>query len=128
MLITPNLRSWSTYTGTHPADDWCTEAPGRSSPTMRGKEGPVRSRSKRPTLVSGERASSDSASWTEDDDLPTPPDYVSSRPPLHRLTGPFPDKTMMMFFTDASRRDTGVSSTSPILFNARFYVEDVVLV
>lgn len=40
---------------------------------MRGRDGPVRSRSRRPTRVVGEVLRSESASWTVDELLPTPP-------------------------------------------------------
>lgn len=40
---------------------------------MRGSDGPVRSRSSRPTRVVGDMASSERASCTEEEDLPTPP-------------------------------------------------------
>ena len=97
MLMTPSRRPWSTYTGTQPEEDWWTDAPGRSSPTMRGNDGPVMSRSRSPTRISGLVLRRDRASWTEEDDFPTPP---------------LPDRTMIMFLTEASRRDTGVSSGS----------------
>ncbi len=41
---------------------------------MRGREGPVRSRSRSPTRVVGDVARSERASWTAEEDLPTPPE------------------------------------------------------
>lgn len=66
---------------------------------MRGREGPVISRSSRPTRVVGEVLRRERASWTEEEDFPTPP---------------LPDKTMMIFLTEANRRETGVSTASVI--------------
>jgi hypothetical protein len=60
----------------------------------------VRSRSRSPTRAVGEVLSRERASWTDEDDLPTPP---------------FPDRTIRMFFTEDKRRDTGVSICSAIL-------------
>jgi hypothetical protein len=66
---------------------------------MRGNEGPVRSRSRRPTRAVGDVLRRERASWTEEDDLPTPP---------------LPDRTIRTFFTEDRRRDTGVSMASVI--------------
>jgi hypothetical protein len=81
---------------------------------MRGREGPVRSRSRSPTRVVGEVLSRDSASWTVEELLPTPPakrvqPVVSGHSCHFKVDIPFPEMTMMMFLTLAKRRETGVS-------------------
>jgi hypothetical protein len=64
--------------------------------------------------VVGEVLSSDSANWTVEELLPTPPTErvqhrISIRWCHFKVDIPFPEMTMMIFLTLASRRETGVS-------------------
>ena len=58
-------------------------------------DGPVRSTSRTPTRADGDEALRDNASWTDTEDLPTPP---------------LPEQTMMICLTCCNRRATGVSA------------------
>lgn len=72
---------------------------------MRGSEGPVRSRSRRPTRFEGSSSSRESASWTEEDDLPTPPAASSqSRQAVEaRLTFPGQDDYDILYRGETTR-------------------------
>lgn len=89
---------------------------------MRGSEGPVMSRSIRPTRFVGDCAKRDKASCTEDEDLPTPPtgrSVCQQEQVVYELHLPFPERTMIIFFTVDSLRDTGVSIISAISVSLR---------